>query len=122
VAEPGISSPGTATRLWLAQRVSAAILALAVVLHLGTIIYAVRGGVTASEIVDRIGGNLGWWPFYTEYVLAAAVHAPIGLRVVLREMTPIVPRRVDLICFGFSALLAVLGMRVVMRFYAIGAG
>ncbi len=122
MAEPGVSNPGTETRLWLAQRASAAVLAIAVIVHLGTIIYAVRGGVTAAEIIGRIGGNLGWSAFYTVFVLAAAVHAPIGLRAVLREMTPIVPRRVDRICFVFADLLAVLGMRVVVKFYAIGVG
>ena len=122
MAEPGAANPGTETRLWLAQRASAAVLAIAVVVHLGTIIYAVRGGLSAAEIVGRVGGNLGWSAFYTLFMLAAAVHAPIGLRAVLREMTEISRRRVDLLCFVFAALLAVLGMRVVVKFYAIGAG
>ena len=39
--------------LWLAQRASAAVLALCVVVHLVTMIVAVRGGLTAAEILGR---------------------------------------------------------------------
>ena len=47
-----ILSTRTANRmLWIAQRASAAVLALCVVVHLATIIYAVRGGLTAAEIL-----------------------------------------------------------------------
>ena len=44
--------------LFLAQRLSAAVLALAVVVHLATILYAVRGGLTAGEILARTHGNV----------------------------------------------------------------
>ena len=43
-------------RLWVAQRASAAILALCVAVHLVTIIYAVRHGLTAGEILERTRG------------------------------------------------------------------
>ena len=39
-------------RLWYAQRVSAIVLAVCVVVHLATMIYAVRGGLTAAEILS----------------------------------------------------------------------
>ena len=35
----------TQALLWLAQRASAAVLALCIVVHLATMIYAVRGGL-----------------------------------------------------------------------------
>jgi fumarate reductase subunit C len=110
----------TEARLWLAQRVSAMILGLAVVVHLGTIIVAVQGGLSAAEIVGRIGGNPLWTAFYAVFVLAIAVHAPIGLRSILNEMTALSPRRVDLLCFIAAAFLAVMGYRVVRDFYLIG--
>jgi fumarate reductase subunit C len=50
--------------LWLAQRASAAVLAICVVVHLATIIYAVQGGLTAGEILSRTRGNAGWFAFY----------------------------------------------------------
>ena len=40
-------------RLWAAQRLSAAVLALCVLVHLATLIYAVRGGLSAAEILGR---------------------------------------------------------------------
>lgn len=53
--------------------------------HLATIIYAVQGGLSAAEILGRTRGSAGWLAFYVAFVLAVAIHAPIGLRAVLRE-------------------------------------
>lgn len=112
----------TEARLWLAQRVSAMVLGITVVVHLGTIIYAVRGGLSAAEIIERVAGNAGWTAFYTVFVLAVAVHAPIGLRAVLSEMTALSPKRVDLLCFIAAAFLVVMGLRTVIEFHTLGAG
>ena len=71
--------------LWLAQRVTAAILAVCVVVHLLTIIYAVRGGLTAAEVLGRTRGSVMWGSFYTVFVLAAAIHGAIGLRTIAAE-------------------------------------
>ena len=46
----------TAT-LFLLQRASAAVLAFAVTVHLATILYAVRGGLTAGEVLGRTRGS-----------------------------------------------------------------
>jgi len=73
------------TLLWVAQRASAAVLAVCVLVHLATIIYAVQGGLSGAEILARTRGNSAWFAFYTFFVLAVAVHAPIGLRAVLAE-------------------------------------
>ncbi|MBM3573407.1 MAG: succinate dehydrogenase, partial [Alphaproteobacteria bacterium] len=73
--------------LWLAQRGSAAVLALCVAVHLATVICAVQGGLSAAEILSRTRGSVGWLAFYVVFVLAVAVHAPIGLRAILREAT-----------------------------------
>lgn len=67
------------------QRASAAVLALCVVVHLATIIYAVRHALTAEAIVARMHAS-AWWPaFYTLFVVAVAIHAPLGLRAVVDE-------------------------------------
>ena len=71
--------------LWIAQRATAALLALCVVVHLATMIVAVRGGLTATEILGRTRGSVGWATFYGLFVLAVAIHAPIGLRTVAGE-------------------------------------
>ena len=73
------------TRLWLVQRASAAVLALCVLVHLITIIYATRGGLSGAEILARTRGNTAWLAFYVVFVLAVAVHVPIGLRAIATE-------------------------------------
>jgi fumarate reductase subunit C len=104
--------------LYLAQRVTAAILGVAVVVHLATIAYAVRGGLTAGEILDRTSGDLAVLAFYAVFVIAAAIHAPIGLRSVLREWTVWRGRSLDLAMLGFSAVILVLGLRAACAVYA----
>ena len=73
------------TWLWIAQRASAAVLALCVLVHLATIIYAMHHGLSGAAILARTRGNVGALAFYTVYVLAIAVHAPIGLRALCQE-------------------------------------
>jgi fumarate reductase subunit C len=71
--------------LWAAQRASAAVLAICVIVHLVTLIYAVRNGLSAAEILGRTRGSAAWAAFYALFVAAVAVHAPIGLRNFLSE-------------------------------------
>ncbi|MBY0298738.1 MAG: succinate dehydrogenase [Methylobacterium sp.] len=103
--------------LYLAQRATALILALTVAVHLGTILYAVRGGLTAGEILARTQGNGAFLAFYAVFVLAAAVHAPIGLRSVLREWTGWRGRSLDIGMIALSALIAVLGLRAALAVF-----
>ncbi len=102
------------TLLWIAQRASAVVLALCVVVHLATIIYAMRGGISAAEILGRTRSNTAWLAFYSLFVLACAVHAPIGLRTVLREWAAWRGRGCDAAMWLFAALLAWAGMRAVL--------
>ena len=103
--------------LWLAQRASAVVLAVCVSVHLVTIVYAVRGGLTAAEIFSRTRGNAGWLAFYAVFVIACAVHAPIGLRPVLSEWLGWRGRSREAFVFAFGVLLAVLGMRAVLMVF-----
>jgi fumarate reductase subunit C len=50
--------------LWYAQRISAMVLAVCVIVHLVTIVYAVRGGLTGAEILGRTRGNWAFGGFY----------------------------------------------------------
>ncbi|MHB1587074.1 MAG: succinate dehydrogenase [Acidiferrobacteraceae bacterium] len=75
------------TTLWVMQRATAAVLAPIVLIHIGTIIYAVHHGLSATAILARTRGNLGWLMFYSLFAGAAAIHGPIGLRTVIHEMT-----------------------------------
>jgi fumarate reductase subunit C len=101
------------SRLWLAQRASAALLAVCVVVHLATMIIAVRGGLAAAEILARTRGSVPWAVFYGVFVLAAAIHAPIGIRTVVAEMRGRHSRGGDGIAFLFGILIVVLGARAV---------
>ena len=103
--------------LWVAQRASAAVLALCVAVHLATVIYAVRGGLTAAEILSRTKGNLVWLAFYSLFVLAIVVHVPIGLRAVLAEWLGWRGAWRDLVLVCFSIFLAFSGMRAVMAVF-----
>lgn len=102
------------TILWVAQRASAAVLAVCVTVHLATMVYAIRGGLSAAEILSRTKGNAGWLVFYTVFVLAVTVHAPIGLRGVLEEWFGWRGTARDIFLLGLAMLLAVLGMRAVV--------
>ena len=108
----------TQAALWIAQRASAAVLAVCVVVHLVTIIYAVRGGLTAAEILERTRGNVGWFAFYAVFVLAVTVHVPIGLRSVCLEWLRWRGRSCDLALLLFAAFLAWAGMRAVVGVFA----
>lgn len=72
-------------KLWYAQRISAMVLAVCVVVHLAIIVYAARGGLSAGEILGRTRGNVAFAAFYSLFVVACAVHVPIGLRSIARE-------------------------------------
>lgn len=104
--------------LWVAQRASAAVLAIAVLIHLATMSYAVRGGLSAAEILSRTRGSVGWLVFYGVFVLAAAVHVPIGLRAIAREWAGWRGPGLDAILAAIAAALLVLGWRAVWAVYA----
>ncbi|MBI3045129.1 MAG: succinate dehydrogenase [Betaproteobacteria bacterium] len=103
----------TQVLLWAAQRVSAAVLAVCVLVHLVTIIYAVRNGLSAAEILGRTRGNAAWAAFYVLFVAAVAVHAPIGLRSALAESFNWRGRGLDIAVLALAVALAVLGLRAV---------
>ena len=100
-------------RLFALQRLTAMIMAPFVLVHLGVILYAVRGGLTAAEILARTQGSWIWIPFYTLFVLSVAVHVPIGLRNILIEWARLRRPAASLVCTLFALLLLGLGLRAV---------
>ena len=102
------------TLLWMMQRASAAVLGICVLVHLATMIYAVRGGLSAAEILGRTQGSVAWLAFYTLFVLAIVVHVPIGMRAVLGEWLGWRGRSRDLALVLFGMILAWSGMRAVL--------
>jgi len=106
-------SARTEARLWLAQRLSAMLLGVLVLVHLVTILYAMHGGLSAAEILARTRGNVGWAIFYGLFVLAVAIHAPIGLRGVLAEWLHVRGRAADVSLVILGVALALWGARAV---------
>ena len=100
-------------KLWVMQRATAVVLALCVVVHLATIIYAVRGGLTAGEILGRTRGSLAWGGFYTVFVLAAALHGAIGLRNIAAEWLGWRGDTAEVAVTVIGVALAMLGVRAV---------
>ena len=111
----------TQVLLWTAQRASAALLAVCLVVHLVTIIYAVRNGLSAAEILGRTRGNMAWAAFYAVFVLAIAVHAPIGLRNVLAETFGWRGRGLDVAVLAVAMTLVMWGGRAVFAVLSGGA-
>ncbi len=85
------------------QRGSAAVLAVCVLVHLATIIYAVRHGLTSEAIVARMHASVAWPAFYAIFVVAVAIHAPLGLRTIAEEWLRLRGR-------GTDTVLAVLAL------------
>jgi fumarate reductase subunit C len=100
-------------RLYVAQRLTAAVMVPLVAVHLAVIFYATRHGLTAADVLARTRGSIPWALFYGTFVVAAAIHASIGIRTVLTEWSPLGGRRVDAAATGIGVLLLVLGLRAV---------
>ena len=100
-------------RLYVCQRLTAAIMVPLALAHLAVIFYATRKGLSAAAILGRTRGSIAWGAFYGLFVVAVAVHVPIGLRTVLIEWTPLRARYCDMTAIAFGLLLAMLGVRAV---------
>ena len=98
---------------YLLQRGTAMILVPLVATHIVVIILAVQGGLSAEEILGRTRGSLAWGLFYGLFVLAAAIHAGIGLAAILSEWTPLTLRGATIAGHAFICVLLLLGARAV---------
>jgi len=108
-----MTTPATQAKLWYAQRISAMVLAACVVAHLAIIVYATRRGLTGADILARTRGNAGIAAFYAAFVVACAVHAPIGLRTVAQEWLRWRGGALDAACGAFAFAILVAGLRAV---------
>jgi fumarate reductase subunit C len=108
--------------LYMAQRLTALIMAPLVIGHLAVMIYAIQGGLSVAEILARTQGSLAWFLFYGSFVLAVSIHAAIGMRVIMFEWLGIKGTLLSLISWGVCLLLLMLGGRAVWAVTFAGAG
>ena len=100
-------------RLYFAQRLTAIIMAPLTLGHLVVMIYAVQDGLSVAEILARTRGSVAWFLFYGSFVLAVAVHAAIGLRVIIYEWLDVRGVALSLLSWAVLILLLFLGGRAV---------
>jgi fumarate reductase subunit C len=108
-------------RRWYWQRISAMVLVLCVVVHLAVMVVAVRGGLSAAEILGRTRGHWGFAAFYTVFVLACAVHVPTGIATIAREWGRLGARAALWLGRAFAAVIVVAGLRAVVAVFSGGS-
>jgi fumarate reductase subunit C len=100
-------------RLYVLQRGSAALMLPLVLLHLAVIFYASSHDLSAADIFARTRGSAFWGTFYAVFVVAAAIHAAIGVRVIAAEWAGLRGAAPALVMWSFGLLLAALGLTAV---------
>ena len=100
-------------RLYLAQRLSALVMAPLVLGHLAVMIYSVQGGLSAAEILSRTQGSLWWGSFYGLFVVAVSIHAAIGLRVIVNEYLKLTGTALNVFTWIVGIILLGMGGRAV---------
>jgi fumarate reductase subunit C len=114
-----MTTVATQARLWYAMRISSMVLAVCVLVHIVTVIYAVRGGLSAAEILGRTHGNWIVGAFYAVFVVACAVHVPLGLAAIAEEWLGWRERTALVLAQMFGVVILLLGLRAV---YGVVAG
>lgn len=101
-------------RYYMAQRLSAMVMGPLVLGHLAVMIYAIQGGLSSAEILSRTQGSIAWFLFYGAFVVAVSIHAAIGLRVIVHEVTGLTGRWLEVFTWGTGAALLFMGARAVL--------
>ena len=101
-------------KLYLAQRISALIMAPLVLIHLGGMIVAVQGGLDAAEMLSRTQGSYLWGGIYGLFVVCVAIHAAIGVRVVVFELWSPGERFLNTLTWVIGISLLFMGSRAVV--------
>ena len=114
-----MTTVATQAKLWYAMRISSMVLAVCVLLHIATVIYAVRGGLSAAEILGRTHGNWFFGAFYVVFVVACSVHVPLGLAAIAREWLRVRERMALVFAQVVGLVILLMGLRAV---YGVVAG
>jgi len=106
--------------LFVLQRLTALAMVPFVLVHLGVMLVAVRGGLTTAEILSRTQGSWAWIAFYGLFVLCVAVHVPIGLRNICVEWLRLPRRTASALCLAVAAVMLLMGLRAVASVGGLG--
>lgn len=109
-------------RLYMAQRITALLMAPFVIGHLAVMMYAIQGGLSAAEILGRTQGSLSWFLFYGTFVVAVSIHGAIGLRIVVHEWTGLKGAALEVFTWGVGLGLFTLGAQAVWAVTYAGGG
>ena len=101
-------------RLYVWQRATAALMVPLVMVHVAVIFYATRHGLSAADILGRTHGSMTWAAFYGAFVVAVAIHAPIGVHNVLVEWSRLSARHSGIFATILGLCLLLLGLRAVV--------
>lgn len=101
-------------RLYILQRATAMLMVPLILAHIAVIFYATRKGLSAADILGRTRGSIGWGLYYGLFVLAASVHAGIGVRTVAIEWGRLRPSTANAVMWGTGLALLMLGLRAVV--------
>lgn len=99
--------------LYMAQRLTALLMAPLVLGHLVVMIYAIQGGLTAEEILGRTQGSVAWFLFYGLFVVAVSIHGAIGARTIAMEWGGARGTVLEVIMWATGFGLLALGARAV---------
>ncbi len=99
--------------LYMAQRITALLMAPLVIGHIAVMIYAVQGGLSTAEILGRTQGSVLWFLFYGTFVIAVSIHAAIGIRTVLFEWANVKGVLLSIVTVLIGIGLFTLGARAV---------
>ena len=100
-------------RLYMAQRITALLMAPFVLGHLGMMIYAIRGGLSAAEILGRTQDSVLWFLFYGTFIAVVSIHGAVGLRVIAFEWGGLKGPALDALMWIVGLGLFALGGRAV---------
>jgi fumarate reductase subunit C len=100
-------------RAWYLQRISAMVLTIFVVIHLVIMMFAIHGGLTASEILDRTRSSPLVGLFYALFVIACAIHVPIGVTKIAQEWASLSSAMARRISWFLTALILIMGFAAV---------
>lgn len=100
-------------RLYILQRATAVLMVPLILVHIAVIFYATRRGLSAVDILGRTRGSIAWASYYGLFVVAATIHASIGVRTVAIEWGGLRSRSADAVMWGVGLGLLVLGLRAV---------